>query len=79
MTGGQSAHAVWAIEGPNMRDQFAFYVGTGFQSFLVEAQTNAGYIQMALYASAFIRATRIFQFWTPHVACNNILFKSSYR
>ena len=32
------------IEGPNARDQIAFYA---FPFFLVEAQTNAGYILAA--------------------------------
>ena len=33
------------IEGPNARDQIAFYA---FHSFLVEVQTNAGYIHATL-------------------------------
>ena len=71
MTGGQSAHS----DRRSKYERSVCILFTGFHSFLVEAQTNAGYIQMAVHTIACIIATRRFQFWDPHFACNKFYSK----
>ena len=70
---GQSMIRLWVIEGPNVSDQIVF---CAFHPFLVEVQTNPGYIQ--LYKIHSVTTWRLGLQALP-VACNKNLLISCRR